>query len=358
MKSLKIGILGGGQLGKMTAMAASNMGHETFIYSNEKNSPASYVTNKCFIGDYEDEEKLKEFAKNIDIATFEFENIPSKSLDIIGSFVNVYPSKNILQITQNRLLEKNFLKNIDVEVTDFAQIITNQDLLNYLHKFSKSILKTATLGYDGKGQFVINDEAHALDIWDQILSSGLNNNGLILEKFCKFSKEISVIVARSKNSEILCYEPLENIHKNGILDKSIYPATISDICKKKSQEISTKIAKELDLVGIMAIEFFVTENENLLVNELAPRPHNSGHFSIDCSYTSQFEQLIRAIAGYPLGNPQYHSKGYMQNIIGTDINKLEEIITDHVNTKIHLYNKSEAKEGRKMGHLNIIKNNL
>ena len=209
------------------------------------------------------------------------------------------------------------------------------------------------MGYDGKGQFVLENTAQTLEIWDEILQHNSHKNQLILEKFCPFKSEISTIVARSENGEILCYEPLTNIHKNGILDKSIYPAQISREIAKNAQKIAIKIAKEINLIGILATEFFVMENGELLVNELAPRPHNSGHFSMDAAKTSQFEQLILAICDEKLGDPTYIKQGFMQNLIGKDVENLDEF-EKNPKAKIYLYNKKEIKEGRKMGHVNVV----
>jgi 5-(carboxyamino)imidazole ribonucleotide synthase len=203
------------------------------------------------------------------------------------------------------------------------------------------------LGYDGKGQFVLENSAAADKLWPHV-----KNQELILEKFCPFDCEISVIAARSTSGEIITYEPLVNIHKNGILNQSIYPAKISEELKIKAQKIAKKIVEKLDLIGILAVEFFVIQNE-LLVNELAPRPHNSGHFSMDAAFTSQFEQLIRAITGMKLGNAEFHSQGYMQNLIGNQVQDLKKF-QQNPYAKIHLYGKKRIIEGRKMGHINIL----
>ena len=357
VRSLTIGIMGGGQLGRMTSHAAQKLGYKTVIFSDNENSPAFYATNSSIIAAYDDKKALQEFASLIDIATFEFENIPAASIDFLSSIKPVYPSAQTLRITQHRILEKKFLNQIGVKTAEFIAVEDLEDLQNGLKRFGKAILKTATMGYDGKGQFVLENEGEANGAWDKISNSTENysTQQLILEKFCHFLSEISVIVARSTNGEIACYEPLTNIHKSSILDTSTYPAKISNNAKKKAQEIATKIAQELDLKGILAVEFFVMEEEKLLVNELAPRPHNSGHFSMDASITSQFEQLSRAITGLPLGSTAFHSSGFMKNLIGEDISNLAEFL-ENKNAKIHLYGKSKAKAGRKMGHVNILNN--
>ncbi len=347
-----IGIIGGGQLGRMTSFAAQKMGFQVIVFADQENSPASFSTNKTIVASYDDQKAIAEFCQLVDVATFEFENIPLSLLKALEPHVTLFPKAEILKIAQNRILEKNFLNSIQVKTADYAAISSLAELEKNFDKFGKSILKTATMGYDGKGQIVLKSRAELENAWQNIKNGDLKNCELILEKFCPFDSELSVLVARSKSGEISVYEPLTNIHKNGILDESIYPAKISKELQIKAQEIAKKIALELDLVGILAVEFFAVEDE-LLVNELAPRPHNSGHFSMDASITSQFEQLIRAITGLPLGSTAFHSKGYMKNLIGRDVTNLSQFY-QNPNAKIHLYGKSEAKDGRKMGHVNIL----
>lgn len=360
IKPLTIGIIGGGQLGRMTAHAAQSLGYKTVIFADKDNSPALQATNASIIAGYDDKNALQKFASLIDVATFEFENIPAESVEFLSTIKPVYPDAKILKITQHRILEKSFLNKINIATTQFLAIKTLEDLLAGVKKFGKAILKTTTMGYDGKGQFVLDSEKLAQEVWEANFSTFSAKNQeksnlgaqLILEKFCPFLSEISVIVARSTNGEIACYEPLSNVHKNAILDTSTYPAKISDEAKNQAQQIAIKIAQELDLKGVLAIEFFVMK-DGLLVNELAPRPHNSGHFSMNAAVTSQFEQLARAITGMTLGSTKFHSQGFMKNLIGDEVNNLEEFL-DNKNAKIHLYGKSEAKAGRKMGHVNII----
>lgn len=344
----RIGIIGGGQLGRMTCFAAHAMGFETVVFTDQENSPASFVTNNVIIASYSDKATLQKFADQVDLVTFEFENIPLETAEFVESLKPLFPKSNILKITQNRLLEKGFLNSINVKTADFAEIKTFEDLENNLQKFGKAILKTATMGYDGKGQFVIENGQNLENIWTNV-----QGQKLILEKFCPFESECSVIVARSQSGEIKSYEPLTNIHKDGILDESIYPARISETLKKEAQLIAEKIALEIGLVGVLAVEMFILENEVILVNELAPRPHNSGHFSMDSCITSQFEQLIRAINDLKLGSTNFHSQGFMKNLIGDEINHLEKF-HQNAKAKIHLYGKKEVKSGRKMGHVNVL----
>lgn len=342
-----IGIIGGGQLGRMTCFAAHQMGFKTVVFTDQKKSPASCVTNKTIVADYNDEKALNKFAELVDVATFEFENIPLAPVKFLETKTKVFPSSEVLKITQHRILEKNFLNSIGVKTTPYQAISSLDELAENLKKFQKAILKTATMGYDGKGQFVLTDDSKLDEIWQEV-----GNCELILEKFCPFDSEISVMVARSLTGEVACYEPLTNIHKKGILDESIYPAKISDELKIKAQEIAKKIVLKLDLIGAMAIEFFVA-GEELLVNELAPRPHNSGHFSMDAAITSQFEQLVKAINGLPLGSCAFHSQGFMKNLIGKEILEVEKFYQNK-NAKIHLYGKNKIAKGRKMGHVNIL----
>lgn len=352
IKPLTIGIIGGGQLGRMTAHAAQGLGYKTIIFADKNDSPAIHTANTSIIANYDDKKALEKFASLIDVATFEFENIPAASVDFLSAIKPVYPSAQVLKITQHRILEKSFLNEIGVATTEFAAIENLESLLVNLKKFGKAVLKTATMGYDGKGQFVLENEDSAHNAWKKI-SQNSSLPQLILEKFCPFLSEISVIIARSTNGEIACYEPLTNIHKNSILDTSTYPAKISDRTKKHTQEIATKIVQKLDIKGVLAVEFFVMADEKLLVNELAPRPHNSGHFSMNAAVTSQFEQLARAITGLPLGSTAFHSQGLMKNLIGEEVNNLAEFL-ENKNAKIHLYGKQEAAAGRKMGHVNIL----
>ena len=351
-----IGIFGGGQLGRMICFAAHQLGYHTIIFSDTPNCPASFVSNKTIIADYLDNIALEKFASQIDIATFEFENIPTKTIDLIAKTKPTFPNSNTLKITQNRLKEKDFLNKIGIQTTNYSPIYSLEDLQSQLKQFNyQAVLKTTTMGYDGKGQKVLNQKSNLKEIWNDFSKEDKEaKEELILEQFANFEQEISIIIAQSTNKEISYYQPLTNIHQNNILHQSIYPAKINQTTAQNATKIATKIIKELDLIGILAVEFFVLKNGNLLVNELAPRPHNSGHFSLDASYTSQFEQMIRAITGLPLGSPDFHSIGYMQNLIGKDILEITQYSNDK-KAKIHLYNKNKISTNRKMGHINFLK---
>lgn len=344
-----IGILGGGQLGRMLAMAAAEMGYHVHIYCPEKDCPASEVARFCTIGAYDDIEALENFAKNIDVVTYEFENIPAAPVTAIAKHVNIFPSPLILATSQHRVIEKQTINSMGIATAPFIPIST----LEELHEAAKTlglpaVLKTASMGYDGKGQVMLHEEADLKKSWDI-----LANNDLILEGFVNFSMEISVIVARDIKGNIECYCPVQNIHKHHILHETIAPAPICPQLMLNAENIAHKIAKELNLVGLLAIEMFITSDNKILVNEIAPRPHNSGHWTIDAAITSQFEQTIRAVCGLALGNPTHLCNAKMLNLIGDDVNDWQKYSVQK-NAKLHLYGKIETKAGRKMGHVTFL----
>jgi len=358
MISQTLGIIGGGQLGKMIAHKAHQLGLRTVILTDQKNSPASFVSNNIIVGNYNNQKTLQKFCSQIDFATFEFENIPLVSAQYVAKHKPLFPKPEVLAITQNRLLEKNFLKNIGIATTKYYIINSYEDLEKGYLEFGKSILKTTTMGYDGKGQFMLDSITNCQQAWQELLpifKQNKSDNQLILEQFCSFSCELSVIVARSKK-QIVAYDPLNNIHRQGILWQSHYPAMLPNNIILQAKEIAINISQNLDLIGVLAVEFFLVENK-LLVNELAPRPHNSGHFSMDACITCQFEQLIRAVLNINFGSTNFHSKGYMQNLLGSQINNLEEFLQND-QAKIHIYGKQTIAEGRKMGHINILNGKL
>lgn len=352
--SQTLGIIGGGQLGKMIANKAHQFGLKTIILTDQKNSPASFVSNNILVGDYQNQEILQKFCSQIDFATFEFENIPLASAQYVAKHKPLFPKPEVLATTQHRLLEKNFLNQIKVATTKYLAINAYQDLETSYLQLGKSILKTTTMGYDGKGQFMLDSMASCQQAWQE-LSGYLDQNSLkdqlILEQFCNFSCELSVVVARSQK-QIVAYDPLNNIHRHGILWQSHYPSLLTNNLISQAKEIAMHIAQSLDLIGVLAVEFFLLDNQ-LLVNELAPRPHNSGHFSMDACITCQFEQLIRAILNINLGSTKFHSTGYMQNLLGKQIADVEQFLQND-KAKIHIYGKEKIAEGRKMGHINIL----
>lgn len=341
-----IGIIGGGQLGRMIAISASLMGYKVHIFTNEKDSPASQVAFKTTVAKYTNKTALKKFAQSVDVVTFEFENIPHESVKILENAVIVRPSWEVLYISQNRIREKEFLNKLGIATTTFEKVTSAKSLESAYKKIGpKCILKTAELGYDGKGQSFVDENSNLQKLWRE------NKFGTaILEKLVDFKKEISVIVSRSEDGSAIPYIPVENVHKSGILDTTIAPARISGEVMEDAWEKAHRIADAMELVGLLCVEFFLTKKNELLVNELAPRPHNSGHWTMDACITSQFEQLVRAVCGLPLGSTTYHYNAIMKNLIGDDVDKWEEFVKDP-DTKIHIYGKLDARPGRKMGHI-------
>ena len=354
-----IGILGGGQLGRMMAIAAAELGYSAHIYCPEENSPASEVAKCTTIGAYDDITKLSEFAKQVDVVTYEFENIPAQPVGEIAKIVNVFPSPKILSLSQHRVLEKQAINALGVATAPFAPVSSYDDLQEATQKLGlPAVLKTATMGYDGKGQVIIRsgNDVQKLDNRLQITDDknfSLMSSELVLEGFINFKMEISVIVVRDVSGNVKCYCPVQNIHKNHILDETIAPAPISETLAKEAEKIAKTIATGLDLVGLIAVEMFVTIDDKIIVNEIAPRPHNSGHWTLDACITSQFEQVIRAVCGLPLGSPARLCAARMKNLIGDEIADARKYLAQP-NAKLHIYGKKEAKSGRKMGHVTFL----
>jgi 5-(carboxyamino)imidazole ribonucleotide synthase len=341
-----IGILGGGQLGRMTAMAAARLGYRTHVFATEHNSPAAQVSAAATIAPFGDAAAVARFAAAIDVATFEFENIPAAAVRRLAAKRPVSPRPEILEITQDRLREKNFLREIGVATTDFREIPGPEALAQAVQEIgTPAVLKTVRLGYDGKGQVLIASDTRSEDAWHR-----MGGTVGILEGFVDFRCEISVVLARAADGAVAIYPPVENRHVNHILDTTIAPATLPPETAAEAEKIARHIAERLDLVGVLAVEMFVTKSGALLVNELAPRPHNSGHWTIDACMTSQFEQLVRAICGLPLGSTERHVDAVMQNLIGRDVERWREAVADP-QAKLHLYGKSRVRPGRKMGHV-------
>ena len=341
-----IGILGGGQLGRMTALAAASLGYRCHVFADEPDSPASQVCAAATVAEYTDREALERFAGVIEIATCEFENVPAASVRHVAASKPVRPGPEILEIAQDRLREKDFLRSIGVETTAYREIFDPTALVRAMRDFGyPAVLKTVRLGYDGKGQVLLTPEIEAEEAWQR-----MGGEIGILEGFVDFSCEISVIVARSASGAWATYPPVENQHVNHILDTSIAPARVPPETAMRAEAIARHVAEKLDLVGILAVEMFVTQSGGLLVNEIAPRPHNSGHWTIDACYTSQFEQLVRAVCGLPLGSVANHSDAVMKNLLGNDVERWSEALGDPL-AKLHLYGKTEIQPGRKMGHV-------
>jgi 5-(carboxyamino)imidazole ribonucleotide synthase len=341
-----IGILGGGQLGRMTALAAARLGYRCHVFTDERDSPAEQVCAAATIAEFTDRDALAQFAASVDVATWEFENVPAESVRHVSGFKPVRPRPEILEIAQDRLREKDFLRSIDVETAAYREISDPAALLRAMRDFGyPAILKTVRLGYDGKGQVTLTPDLNVEDAW-QRMGGAVG----ILESFVDFSCEISVIVARGANGTWATYPPVENQHANHILDTTIAPARIPVETAMRAEAIARHVAEKLDLVGLLAVEMFVTEPGDLLVNEIAPRPHNSGHWTIDACFTSQFEQLVRALCGLPLGSVEHHSDAVMKNLLGSDVEKWRDALNDPT-VKLHLYGKTDVQPGRKMGHV-------
>lgn len=346
-----IGIIGGGQLGKMMSLCAKAMGYKVAILDPTPNSPAGQVSDIEITAGYNDMDAIKELAKISDVITYEFENIDYEALTYLEKNAYLPQGSEVLKITQHRFREKTAIKEMGIPVADFALI----DSLKALEEnfYYPSVLKTTTGGYDGKGQLVIKsdkDFAAAKEL--------VEKQECILEKFMPFSMEISVIIAKSTTGEISVFPVAENIHVDNICHKCIVPARISDKLQEKAIECAKTIAKNLNVIGVLAIEMFVV-NDEIYVNELAPRPHNSGHFSIDACITSQFEQHVRAVCGLPLGSTRLHTPVVMVNILGDHMDKENLTNWDRYmplldEGKLHLYCKAQAVNKRKMGHINML----
>ena len=350
-----IGILGGGQLGRMTALAAARLGYRCHVFCPDPGSPLTQVTDLSTIAAYDDEAALARFAEAIDVVTFEFENVPHAAAAFLDARVPVRPSPRILAICQDRLREKDFLNTHDVATARYAEVSGPDGLERALRDIGRpAVLKTTRLGYDGKGQVSIQPETDARQAWEEMLSGSLDARPVgILEGYVDFLLEISVIVAREPGGSLATFVPVENLHRNHILDQTIVPARIGPVVADRAEAIARHIAESLELEGILAVEMFVTDDERVLVNELAPRPHNSGHWTIDAAVTSQFEQVVRAIAGLPLGSTDRLADAVMKNLLGDEAAAWRKQLSDPM-AKLHLYGKRESRPGRKMGHVTRI----
>ena len=348
-----VGILGGGQLGRMLAIAARRMGYRVHAYEPQPDCPAGQICDVEVNAPYTDSAALEKFAAGVDVISFEFENIPRTALDTVSALKPVRPQGEVLHICQNREREKNFLRSKGFPCAPFRVVDSAETLASALAEIgTPSVLKTADFGYDGKGQLKISGPADTSELWQRF---GAPRG--VLEKWIPFEAELSVVCARGLNGEVVPFPCSENIHENHILDLSIVPARFAPEIAERAEKIAAAIAEALDVVGLIAVEFFLTRDGELLVNELAPRPHNSGHFTFDACATSQFEQQLRAVCGLPLGSPELLRPVVMWNILG-DLWKNGEpdwsVILREPLAKLHLYGKSEARPGRKMGHVCVM----
>ncbi len=347
MSARTIGIIGGGQLGRMLAMAAARLNFRTVILEPQADCPAAQLANRQITAAYADPLALAELAAACDIVTYEFENVPVEAAETLARNVPVYPPPRALEVAQDRLTEKTFLNGCGIPTARFHAVDSQEELEAALADFGgQGVLKTRRLGYDGKGQRVF---ASASDSPEGAFAA-LGNVPLILESFVPFEREISVIAARSIDGTVRAYDPAENVHRNGILDTSTLPARIGEATAAAARESAGKLLAALDYVGVVGIEFFVLPDGSLIANEIAPRVHNSGHWTEAACVVSQFEQHIRAIAGLPLGDPARHSDCVMTNLIGDDLNAVPDWLSQS-DSLVHLYGKTEARPGRKMGHV-------
>ena len=344
----RIGLMGGGQLGRMFILAARSMGYRVNVFVPEADSPAGQIADREVSRDYLDEEAVREFSRGVDVLTFEFENIPRQTVQWAAEHCEVRPRGGILHITQNRAREKEFLSAGGFPLPTWANVTTAADLVAAAGRTGyPAILKTASFGYDGKGQRRLNsdEEARRCD---------LSGGPFVLEAQVPFVMEISAVVARGGDGQSVCYPVCENLHRNHILDTTVVPARVAPEVAVRAAELARAMAERLDLVGVLTLEMFVLQDGKLLVNELAPRPHNSGHFSIDACVTSQFEQQVRAVCGLPLGSPELLRPCAMANLLGdlwADGEPDWAAAAASGDVKIHLYGKTEPRAGRKMGHL-------
>lgn len=343
-----IGILGGGQLGLMLGLAAIPLGYKVHIFSPEEECPAKAIATSLTVAPYTDHQALKEFAAEVQVITCEFEHIPCESLKLLEQMVPVRPNWYCLYIAQERLREKHFAKEVGIRTAPFREVSDRQSLEQALADLGyPAILKTVSEGYDGKGQYILEDSSTLpaiLKLLDQ------SSHRWILEKKIALQTEISVLVARTPSGEMQCFPVTENEHRQGILYQSRVPAMIDETLQTQALRYAAQLAEALPLVGLLAVEFFVTENGELLFNEMAPRPHNSGHWTIDGCITSQFEQCIRAICDLPLAETAYFIPSLMTNLIGDAIEEIPSYLKNP-RVKAHHYGKKEIKAGRKMGHV-------
>ncbi|SLN14053.1 N5-carboxyaminoimidazole ribonucleotide synthase [Roseivivax jejudonensis] len=344
-----VGILGGGQLGRMLAVAASRLGLRTHVYDPAPGGPAAQVAQDVTTAGWDDTEALAAFADSVDVVTYEFENIPTDALDVIESKCPIRPSREALRVSQDRLTEKEFLAGLGLGTAPFAAVHDAASLDAALERIgTPAILKTRRFGYDGKGQARIGDPTEAAQALE-----AMSGAPALLEGFVPFDREISVIAARGLSGDVACFDPGENVHAEGILRTTTVPAALSEARRTDAVLMAARILNALDYVGVMGVELFVTADA-LLVNEIAPRVHNSGHWTQNGCAVDQFEQHVRAIAGWPLGDGQRHSDVVMENLIGDEVDRVPALSRE-ADTALHLYGKDAARPGRKMGHVNRIR---
>ncbi|HEX5563466.1 MAG TPA: 5-(carboxyamino)imidazole ribonucleotide synthase [Sporosarcina sp.] len=345
-----IGIIGGGQLGRMMGLAAKEAGFKIAVLDPTMDSPCGQIADIRIVAPYDDEAALEELGEVSDVITYEFENIDFEGLERLSHIAYVPQGAELVRITQNRIAEKAEIKASGAPVANYVAAASFSELIKEIDKVGfPCIVKTAFGGYDGKGQVKL-ESADDIELAEPLFA----HSACIAEAFVPFKTEISAIIQRNPEGESYCLPIAENIHKNHILHESIVPARVAESVIAKAEDAAEKIADHLDLVGTLAVEMFVLENDEIIINELAPRPHNSGHYSIEACNVSQFHQHIRAVCGWPLRKPKLWAPSIMVNVLGEHVVPLKKVITDHPDWSVHLYGKAEAKEKRKMGHVTIM----
>ncbi|MCW2236248.1 5-(carboxyamino)imidazole ribonucleotide synthase [Azospirillum canadense] len=342
-----IGMLGDGQLGRMTALAAARLGYKVHVYAPDaEGSPCAQVSAAVTSARWDDLDALEAFARAVDVVTLEWENVPVAVVEHLGRFAPVHPGGNVLSVAQDRVAEKSFVNNLGIATAPWRAANSAEEVAKAVAEVGpRCILKSNRLGYDGKGQARIEPGIDPADAW-----AAIRADAGIVEGFVTFACEVSVIVARGLDGAMAAYPAVENRHKNGILDKTLAPARMSAETAAEAERVARRIAEALDLVGVLAVEMFVTPDGAVLVNEMAPRPHNSGHWTMDACHSDQFEQLVRAVCGLPLGSVDRVADAEMENLIGDDVLRWPELLAEP-GARLHLYGKAEARPGRKMGHV-------
>ncbi len=342
-----IGMLGDGQLGRMTALAAARLGYKIHVYAPDaEGSPCAQVSAAVTSARWDDLDALEAFARSVDVVTLEWENVPVSVVEHLGRFAPVHPGGKVLSVAQDRVAEKSFVNGLGIATAPWRAAHSAEEVAKAVAEIGpRCILKSTRLGYDGKGQARIEPGVDPAEAW-----AAIRSDAGIVEGFVTFACEVSVIVARGLDGSVAAYPAVENRHKNGILDKTIAPARVSAATAAEAERVARRIAEALDLVGVLAVEMFVTPDGAVLVNEMAPRPHNSGHWTMDACHSDQFEQLVRAVCGLPLGSVDRVADAEMENLIGDDVLRWPDLLAES-GARLHLYGKAEARPGRKMGHV-------
>ncbi|AWJ83284.1 5-(carboxyamino)imidazole ribonucleotide synthase [Azospirillum sp. TSH58] len=342
-----IGMLGDGQLGRMTALAAARLGYKTHVYApGSEGSPCAQVAAAVTSAGWDDLDALEAFARSVDVVTLEWENVPVAVVEHLGRFTPVHPGGQVLSVAQDRVEEKSFVNALGIGTAPWRAARSADEVAKAVAEIGpRCILKSTRLGYDGKGQARIEPGSDPAEAW-----AAIRSDAGIVEGFVSFTCEVSVIVARGLDGSMAAYPAVENRHKDGILDTTIAPARVPAETAAEAERVARRIAEALDLVGVLAVEMFVTPDGGVLVNEMAPRPHNSGHWTMDACHSCQFEQLVRAVCGLPLGSVERVADAEMENLIGADADRWPDLMAES-GARLHLYGKAESRPGRKMGHV-------